>query len=64
MVIAAALKATGLLHYMIYIMKHINAPLADSKAVCDGHSIDAMITSSNFALSAKVCYLHNSKTVL
>ena len=50
---------------MLLYSEALNAPLADSKAVCDGHGIFfSMITSSNFALSAKVYYLRNSKAVL
>ena len=49
---------------MLLYSEALNAPLADSKAACDGHGIFAMITSSNFALSAKVCFLRNSKAVL
>ena len=49
---------------MLLYSEAFAAPLAGSKAACDGHDIFAMITSSNFALSAKVCFLRNSKAVL
>ena len=56
----------GQQHYLLcfYIVKQINAPLAGSTAACDGLSFYAKITSLNFALSAEVHFLRNSKVVL
>ena len=56
----------GQQHYLLcfYIAEQINAPLAGSTAACDGLSFKAKITSLNFALSAEVHFLRNSKAVL
>ena len=49
---------------MLLYSEALNAPLADSKAACNGLDILPRLRYANFALSAKVCCLRNSKAVL